>query len=80
MTGIIDWSEAGRGDPLLDLATLTLGHRDRLDDLLAGYGREVDRAAITGWWSWRCLVAIRWLVENGYGDPVELPEVALLRS
>ncbi|MFF9066199.1 phosphotransferase family protein [Streptomyces sp. NPDC014891] len=37
VTGIIDWSEAGQGDALYDLATFTLGHEDRLDDVLSGY-------------------------------------------
>ena len=27
VTGVIDWSEAGRGSALYDLASLTLGHR-----------------------------------------------------
>ena len=30
VTGIIDWSEAGRGDALYDLATFTLGHEEHL--------------------------------------------------
>jgi aminoglycoside phosphotransferase (APT) family kinase protein len=30
ITGVIDWSEAGQGDALYDLATLTLGHEGRL--------------------------------------------------
>ncbi len=38
VTGIIDWSEGAQGDPLYDLAVLTLGHEDRLPHLLAGYG------------------------------------------
>lgn len=42
ITGIIDWSEAGQGDALFDLATLTLGHEERLGDVLAGYGAGVD--------------------------------------
>ncbi|MFV2108703.1 aminoglycoside phosphotransferase family protein [Micromonospora sp. LOL_015] len=37
VTGMLDWSEAGRGDALFDLATLALGHRERLGDVLAGY-------------------------------------------
>ncbi len=78
VTGILDWSEAAAGDPLFDLATLTLGHQDRLDDLLAGYGSDVDRESIRAWQSWRCLVAVRWLVENGYGAAEEFPEVAVL--
>jgi aminoglycoside phosphotransferase (APT) family kinase protein len=80
ITGIIDWSEASQGDPLYDLATLTLAHPERLDDVLAGYGADVDRDLIRAWQSWRCLVAIRWLFENGYGAPEEYPEVAVLRS
>lgn len=80
VTGIIDWSEASRGDPLWDLATLTLGHPEHLDDVLAGYGASVDVALIRGWWSLRCLSNIRWLVSAGYGLPQDLPEVAILRA
>lgn len=80
VSGIIDWSEAAQGDALFDLATLTLGHPECLDDLLAGYGRDVDRDIIRAWRSLRCLLATRWLLENGYGSPDTLPEVAVLRS
>ena len=31
VTGVIDWSEAGQGDALYDLATLTLGHEEHLE-------------------------------------------------
>lgn len=40
VTGIIDWSSAGAGDPPHDLAVLTLGHPEHLDDVLAGYGDD----------------------------------------
>lgn len=80
VSAIIDWSEAAQGDPLFDLATLTLGHEEHLDDLLAGYGDDVDRDMIRAWRSFRCLRPIRWLFENGYGAPADLPEVAVLRS
>lgn len=80
LTGIIDWSEASQGDPLFDLASLTLSHHDRLDDLLAGYGRDVDRDLVQAWRSWRCLTVVPWLVDNGYGDPETYPEVAVLRA
>jgi aminoglycoside phosphotransferase (APT) family kinase protein len=80
VTGILDWSEAAAGDPLYDLATLTLAHEENLDHLLAGYGTDVDRELIRAWQSWRCLVAVRWLVENGYGRAEDFPEVAVLRS
>lgn len=77
VTGILDWSEAGAGDALFDLATLTLGHQDHLDDVLAGYDADVDVDVIHAWWSFRSLRAIRWLVEHGF-DPA--PEIAVLTS
>jgi aminoglycoside phosphotransferase (APT) family kinase protein len=80
ITGILDWSEASQGDALYDIATLTLAHEEHLDDVLAGYGTEVDRDLIRAWWSWRCLVVVRWLIDNGYGAPEGYPEVAVLRS
>ena len=80
VTGIIDWSEACQGDPLYDLATLTLAHQEHLGDVIDGYGTEVDRDLIRAWRSWRCLVVVRWLAENGSGSPDEYPEIAVLRS
>lgn len=80
VTGILDWSEARQGDALYDLATLTLAHEEHLEDVIAGYGVDVDRDLIRAWWSWRSLVAVRWLFENGYGSPDQFPEVAVLRS
>lgn len=80
ITGIIDWSEAGPGDPLFDLASFTLGHEEHLDDVLAGYGAGVDRGLVRSWQSLRCLTAVRWLIENGYGRADDLPEVAVLRT
>lgn len=80
VTGIIDWSEARQGDALFDLASITLANEDHLDDVIAGYGRPVDRDKIRAWWSCRCLLGVRWLMENGYGTPDQLPEVSVLRS
>ena len=80
ITGVIDWSEAAQGDALYDLASLTLGHEEHLGDVVAGYGTDVDRDLIRAWWSWRCLVVVRWLAEHGYGSPEEFPEIAVLRS
>ncbi|WP_049649904.1 phosphotransferase family protein [Kitasatospora sp. MY 5-36] len=70
VTGIIDWSEAGQGDALYDLATFTLGHEEHLDDVIAGYGTDVDvdLDVIHAWWSLRSLLAVRWLIEHGF-DP-----------
>ena len=67
ISGVLDWSEAGRGDALFDLAILTLGHpEERLSDVVAGYGAGVDLDVIRGWWSLRSLTAIRWLVNHGF--------------
>ncbi|MFC9343266.1 phosphotransferase family protein [Streptomyces sp. NPDC057020] len=84
VTGIIDWSEAGRGDALYDLATFTLGHEEHLDDVLAGYGADVDididLDVIHGWWSLRSLLAVRWLAEHGFDPFAPGCEVDVLRS
>jgi aminoglycoside phosphotransferase (APT) family kinase protein len=80
VTGVLDWSEAGQGDPLYDLAVLTIGHEEHLGDVVAGYGAAVDVDVIRGWWSWRSLVAIRWLVEHGFDPFLPGCEVDVLRA
>ncbi|EFE75381.1 aminoglycoside phosphotransferase family protein [Streptomyces filamentosus] len=80
VTGIIDWSEAGRGDALYDLATFTLGHEEHLDDVLAGYGGDVDLEVVRAWWAVRSLLAVRWLVEHGFDPFLPGCEVDVLRS
>jgi aminoglycoside phosphotransferase (APT) family kinase protein len=80
MTGVIDWSEAGPGDALFDLAILTLGHQEHLGDVIAGYGTDVDRDVIRAWWSLRSLVAARWLIEHGFDPSSPGCEFAVLSS
>ncbi|MFF7212990.1 phosphotransferase family protein [Streptomyces sp. NPDC008238] len=80
VTGVIDWSEAGRGDALFDLATLTLGHEEHLADVLSGYGTDVDRQVIRAWWSLRSLLGVRWLAEHGFDPFAPGCEVDVLRS
>ena len=80
ITGVIDWSEASRGDALFDLATLTLGHEEHLGDVVAGYGTDVDLGVIRAWWSLRSLLAVRWLVEHGFDPSSPGCEVDVLRS
>ncbi|MFK4106964.1 phosphotransferase family protein, partial [Streptomyces sp. NPDC019531] len=80
VTGIIDWSEAGQGDALYDLATFTLGHEEHLDDVIAGYGADVDLDVIRAWWSLRSLLVVRWLAEHGFDPFAPGCEVDVLRS
>ncbi|MCD7442631.1 phosphotransferase [Streptomyces lincolnensis] len=82
VTGIIDWSEAGQGDPLYDLATFTLGHEKHLDHVIAGYGTDIDidLDVIRAWWSLRSLLAVRWLSEHGFDPFAPGCEVDVLRS
>jgi aminoglycoside phosphotransferase (APT) family kinase protein len=80
VTGVIDWSGASQGDALYDLAVLTLGHPEHLGDVVAGYGGHVDHDVIRGWWSVRCLLAVRWLIEHGFDPFVPGAEVDVLRS
>jgi aminoglycoside phosphotransferase (APT) family kinase protein len=80
VTGLIDWSEAGRGDAMFDLAILTLGHEERLHEVVAGYGNDVDLDVIRAWWSLRSLVAARWLIEHGFDPSAPGCEFDVLRS
>lgn len=80
VTGVIDWSEAGPGDALFDLAILTLGHEEHLADVIAGYGTDVDLDLIRAWWSLRSLLAVRWLAEHGFDPSSPGCEVDVLRS
>ncbi|WP_107115884.1 aminoglycoside phosphotransferase family protein [Streptomyces globisporus] len=80
VTGIIDWSEAGWGDALYDLATFTLGNEEHLDDVLVGYGGDIDLEVIRGWWAVRSLLAVRWLIEHGFDPFLPGCEVDVLRS
>ena len=80
VTGVIDWSEAARGDALFDLAILTLGHEEHLGDVVAGYGTDVDLDVIRAWWSLRSLTAAHWLVEHGFDPSSPGCEFDVLRS
>ena len=80
ITGVIDWSEAGQGDALYDLASLTLGHEEHLGDVVAGYGTDVDLDVIRAGWSLRSLRAARWLIEHGFDPSSPGCEFDVLRS
>jgi hypothetical protein len=80
VTGVLDWSEAGPGDPVADLATLTLGHAEHLDDVLLGYGGAVDRQLVRARWASRCLLNVRWLIEHGFDPFAPGCEVDVLRG
>ncbi|MDH5236770.1 MAG: aminoglycoside phosphotransferase family protein [Acidimicrobiia bacterium] len=73
VTGIIDFGDAGLGDPLWDLAVLTVDHPERLPDVLDGYQPNERLAAraereLPAYHALRCLTDIRWLREHGF-DP-----------
>jgi aminoglycoside phosphotransferase (APT) family kinase protein len=76
VTGILDWSDAGLGDPHHDLAVLTVGHAEHLDDVLEGYGPGPDRRRIEAHWSLRRLGAVRWMVEHGLDAGGDLAALA----
>lgn len=80
VSGVLDWSEAGHGDAMYDVATLTLAHSERLDEVVAGYGGEVDVEVVRAYWALRSLMQIQWLARHGYGDPTTFPEVEVLHS
>jgi hypothetical protein len=80
ITGVLDWSEAAPGDAMYDLATLTLGHEERLGDVVAGYGTDIDLDVIRAWWSVRSLQAARWLIEHGFDPSAPGCEFDVLRA
>lgn len=80
VVGIIDWSGASCGDAMFDLATLTLGHEEHLEDLLTGYGEGADREVIRAWWSLRSLNISRWLIEHGFDPNLPGCEFDVLRA
>jgi aminoglycoside phosphotransferase (APT) family kinase protein len=80
ITGVLDWSEAGQGDAMYDLASLTLGHPEHLGDVIDGYAADVDHDVIRAWWSLRSLTAIRWLAEHGFDPAAPGCEIDVLRS
>jgi aminoglycoside phosphotransferase (APT) family kinase protein len=80
VTGVLDWSEAGQGDAMYDLASLTLGHPEHLGSVIDGYGSVVEHDVIRAWWSLRSLTAIRWLVEHGFDPAAPGCEIDVLRS
>lgn len=80
----LDFGDAGLGDPMYDLATLTLWDRDRLAVVLAGYGADDAFTAYAEemqlpYHVIRHLAAVDWLVDHGM-DPTrtirELERVA----
>ena len=81
ITGILDWSEAGRGSAMYDLSSLTLGHPEHVADVVAGYGADgVDLDVVRAWWSLRSLTAIRWLVEHGFDPAAPGCEIDVLKA
>ncbi|MGZ0149145.1 phosphotransferase family protein [Kribbella sp. WER1] len=80
ITGIIDWSEAGGGDPLYDLASLTVAHQNHLNDVLTGYGASVDLDVIHAWWSLRTLLVVRWLTAHGYNPSTPGGAIDVLKA
>ena len=66
VVGIIDWEDAEAGDPHFDVAVLTMGNREHLDDVLAGYGEPLDLELIRGWWAFRRITALCWWMEHGF--------------
>ena len=48
VTGVVDWSEASQGDALFDIAILTLGHKEHLGDVVAGYGTATATSSAHG--------------------------------
>jgi len=73
VAAVVDFGDAGRGDPAWDLAVLTLWDGDRLPVILDGYGadrvmRDHVKSLLMPYTVIRHLLAISWLVEHDF-DP-----------
>lgn len=70
--GVIDFGDAGLGDPLWDVGILTVDHPENAGPVLDGYGDpDLERRAtheLPGYHALRCLTDIRWLREHHF-DP-----------
>ena len=81
VVGVIDWADAGRGDPLSDLAILTVGFEERLADVVRGYGDpmvEADLDVIRGHWAARRLRSVRWMIEHGFDATGDVAALLLM--
>lgn len=54
--------------------------QEHLDDVIAGYGTDVDLDVIRAWWAMRSLLNVRWLSEHGFDPFAPGCEVDVLRS
>ena len=64
---------------MFDLASLTLGHEDRFQQVFNNYGLA-DRYAIKVWWSIWSFMNVRWLAEHGFNPLAPGCEVDVLKS
>ena len=72
VVALLDFADAQPGDPLLDIAILSLWDRGLAGPVLAGYG-SLDNGAETQqllahYRLWRFLGEVPWLLERGYGE------------
>ena len=82
IAAVLDLGDACTGDPVWDLAVLTLDHPARMDDVLAGYAPPPDLArrvsALAGPYRMlRWLGEASWLHDHGH-DPG--PSIAPVRA
>lgn len=81
VVGLIDWSDAGQGDPRFDLAVLTVGFTERLDDVLVGYGDpSADRDVVRGYWAIRRLGGVRWMLEHGFDASGDIDALRMMAA
>jgi aminoglycoside phosphotransferase (APT) family kinase protein len=77
IAGIIDFGDACRGDPVWDLAVLTIRSPERLEELLAGYMPEpvLDQRMqelLPAYQLMRHIGSARWMNEHGFDGATDL--------
>ncbi len=71
VTGLLDLGDVGLGDPVHDIAVLTLWHPQRIPEVLAGYGAddvftERVRRVLPLFRCLRFLTGALWLEQHGF--------------
>jgi Ser/Thr protein kinase RdoA (MazF antagonist) len=80
VVGLIDFGEAGLGDPAWDLVVLTRWDPDELPEVLAGYDADAAFDAhvndvYTPYAALRILIALNWLAEHGRDPSPDVSEL-----
>jgi aminoglycoside phosphotransferase (APT) family kinase protein len=68
---VLDWSDQGRGDPVWDIAVLTLDDDRALPAFMGGYGGTITDDRLRLYRVVRLFSEVRWLADHGFTQAAE---------